>query len=148
MNITPIKCKSVDDYRNAIQEAINDQWGGSFPAYCEYSGVPYSSLAKFMRGDYETLRPINMRVIKEDLGIELEERSKNIFPSKGGVGIKMYTNSVPGKLVTAIDGRDLYNFAREHRNDRIKVCQTMNDQSAVEKYNCSSVIYLNRPSEV
>lgn len=148
MNNIPNKCKSVDEYRTAVQEAINDQWGGSLPAYCEYSGVPYSSLSKFMRGDYDTLRPINLRVIKEDLGIELEEKSKNLFPSKGGVGIKLYTNSIPGKLVTTIDGRDLYNFAREHRNGRIKICQTLNDGSTVEKYNCSSVIYFNRPSEV
>ena len=142
-----IKCKTIEEYREAIREALADQWGGSEMSYCDYSGVPYSSLRKFMRGEYDTMRPINMRAIKEDLGIELENQARSVFPSKGGIGIKMYTNSVPGKIISSVDGKDLYTFAKDNKRNKVNICILINDIVAAEKHDCSAVLYLNNGEE-
>lgn len=140
-----MKCKSIEEYRQAINDALKDKWGGDTTAYCEYSGVPYSTLRKFLRGDIDTLMLRYMRLIEIDLGISLATSPEKMFSlSNGGFGMKFYTNSAPNVLITQVDWSRLYRIAKQNKDRGLGTAIIkLNTAIEVEEFNCAATLYMN-----
>lgn len=142
------KYKKIDEYRKAISEAIKMQYG-SESAYCEYSGVPYSSLRKFLRGEYNELTKRNMRLIEIDLGVGLVTLEEAMFDlGNGGVGLNLNTNSKPNHLIADFDWGRLYKIAKKNKDRGVGKCVVkLNTAIDQVEFGCAATLYLNAKEE-
>ena len=139
-----MKCKTIEEYRKAISEAISIGYG-SEPAYCECSGVPYSTLRKFLRGDYNSLTKQTMRLIEVDLDISMVTPKESTFPLKnGGIGLNLNTNSKPNHLVAEFDWNQLYKMAKANKDKGAgRALVKLNTAIEAEEFNCAATLYMN-----
>ena len=142
------KYKEISEYRHAISEAIKTQYGSEVN-YCEFSGIPYSSLRKFMRGEKEELTKRNMRLIEIDLGVGFVTPEEAMFELKnGGVGINLNTNSKANHLIADFDWGRLYKIARANKDKGTSKCLVkLNTAIDQMEFGCAATLYLNVKEE-
>lgn len=143
-----MRCKTIEEYRKAISEAISVGYG-SETAYCEQSGVSYSTLRKFLRGDYNSLTKATMRLIELDLDVSMSTPKEAPFSlENGGLGLNLYMNSIPNHLIAQFDWNRLYKIAKANKDKGVcKALVKLNTPIEVEEFNCAATLYLNANKE-
>ena len=138
------KFKDENDYRKAVSAEIKKQYGTE-SKYCEWSGIPYSTLHRYLKDGSQSITKQSRRLIEVDLGLVFITPDKAMFDlDNGGVGLNLNTNSKQNHLIADFDWHQLYKIARANKDGGVGKC-LVKINTAIEQteFNCAATLYLN-----